>query len=119
MTASSGAPGSAGSARLAPLLTHEIGSLAKPNSAPAIVNLVYLPMGYLAGLWVPVQMLPTALRHVAPAFPAYHLGQLALGTLGAGEGVWWVHWLVLAAYAVGGFALAAVGLRRGEDQVYA
>jgi ABC-2 type transport system permease protein len=96
-----------------------IGALARPNAAPGIVNMIYLPMGFLAGLWIPIQMLPRALQHVAPVLPGYHLGQLALGAIGAGQGAWWVHALVLALYAAAGFALAAVGFRRGEERVYA
>jgi ABC-2 type transport system permease protein len=95
-----------------------IGALARPNAAPAIVNAIYLPMGFLAGLWIPIQLLPGALRPVAPILPGYHLGQLALGAIGAGEGAWWIHALVLAAYAAAGFSLAAFGFRRTEERVY-
>ncbi len=95
-----------------------IGAAARPNAAPAIVNAIYLPMGFLAGLWIPIQMLPGALRHVAPIFPGYHLGQLALGAIGTGEGAWWIHALVLVAYAAVGFWLAALGFRRAEERVY-
>ena len=35
-----------------------LGYFAKPNSAPAMVNLVYLPMSFCSGLWIPIFMLP-------------------------------------------------------------
>ena len=54
------------------------GTLCGPNSAPAVVNLVYLPMAFASGLWIPVQMLPGFLQSLAPWMPPYHLGQLAL-----------------------------------------
>jgi len=54
------------------------GTLCGPNSAPAVVNLVYLPMAFASGLWIPVQMLPGFLQTLAPWMPPYHLGQLAL-----------------------------------------
>ena len=95
-----------------------IGSVAGPNSAPALVNLVYLPMSFASGLWIPIEMLPPAVAHVAPFLPTYHLGQLALGTLGAGHGSALTHVAVLAAWAVAGVAAAAYGLRRDEGRTY-
>jgi ABC-2 type transport system permease protein len=60
-----------------------IGSLAGPNSAPGIVNMVYLPMGFLSGLWMPIDFLPKALKQIAPFLPSYHFGQIGLAILGA------------------------------------
>jgi ABC-2 type transport system permease protein len=50
--------------------------------APAIVNVIYLPMIYLSGLFFP---LPESIRAVALASPAFHLNQLALGAAGVGS----------------------------------
>ena len=36
------------------------------NSAPGIVNLIYLPMSYFSGLWVPIWLLPKWIQHFAP-----------------------------------------------------
>lgn len=63
-----------------------IGFLAGPSSAAPIVNLIYLPMAFCSGLWVPLAMLPEIVQQVAPFLPAYHLGQLALGALGGEAG---------------------------------
>ena len=60
-----------------------IGSFAGPNSAPGIVNMVFLPMGFLGGLWLPIDFLPKALQHFAVCLPSYHFGQIALSILGA------------------------------------
>jgi ABC-2 type transport system permease protein len=95
-----------------------IGSLVGPNSAPAIVNLVYLPMSFASGLWIPIEGLPPAIAHVAPFLPTYHLGQLALGTIAPGHGSPLVHVLVLALWACVGAAAAAYGLRRDEGRTY-
>src|SRR6201987_5435495 len=59
-----------------------IGYFAGPTSAPAIVNLLYLPLSFASGLWIPIDMLPRLLQRLAPALPPYHLGQLALGVVG-------------------------------------
>lgn len=56
--------------------------LLPPNSAPGIVNLIYLPMSYCSGLWMPIALLPEWLQHAAPWLPTYHLAQLMLGVIG-------------------------------------
>lgn len=55
-----------------------IGSRANASAAPALVNLIYLPMSFLSGLWMPLSMLPHVLQQIAPLWPTWHLGQLAL-----------------------------------------
>jgi ABC-2 type transport system permease protein len=55
-----------------------IGNLAGPNSAPATVNMIYLPMAFCGGLWLPFNFLPKAIQQAAPLLPSYHLAQIAL-----------------------------------------
>jgi ABC-2 type transport system permease protein len=96
-----------------------IGSLVGPNSAPGIVNMVYLPMSFLSGLWIPVSMLPSIVQRAAPWLPAYHLSQLALGTIGAGNGApGWLHVAALAAFTSIALTAAAFGFRRDEGRVH-
>ena len=86
-----------------------LGYFAGPNSAPAIVNLIYLPMAFASGLWIPFEMLPPVVKAIAPFLPPYHLGQLALGAIGAGRGApAWSHVVALA-----GFTLVGLGLASG------
>jgi ABC-2 type transport system permease protein len=59
-----------------------IGTLVKGQAAVAVVNLIYLPMSLLSGLWIPLFVLPAALQKTAVLWPAWHLGQLALGIVG-------------------------------------
>ena len=42
-------------------------------------------MAFLSGLWVPLQFMPKFLSDIAPIWPAYHLAQMALDTVGAPE----------------------------------
>ena len=92
------------------------GYLTGPNSAPAIVNLIYLPMAFVSGLWIPIEALPGFLRAIAPYLPAYHLGQLALKVAGAGLGAPpWSHVTALVGFTVAGLAIAVWGYRRDED----
>ncbi|HLM53927.1 MAG TPA: ABC transporter permease [Pseudoxanthomonas sp.] len=63
-----------------------IGTLAGGQGAAAVVNLVYLPMAFLSGLWMPLSMLPEVVARLAPMWPAYHLGQIALKAIDADAG---------------------------------
>ncbi len=59
-----------------------VGSCAKASAAPAILNLIYLPMSFLSGLWVPLEALPHALAQLAPVWPAWQLAQLGYSIAG-------------------------------------
>jgi ABC-2 type transport system permease protein len=75
-----------------------VGTLASANAAPMVLNLLYLPMAFLSGLWLPLTLLPDVFARLAVAWPAYHLGQLALKVVGhdAGQALW-LHVVVLLA----------------------
>jgi ABC-2 type transport system permease protein len=78
-----------------------IGTLATGQSAPAITNMVYLPMSFLSGIWVPLSVLPHALQSAAVIWPPYHLVHLMLATLGlAHEGNAITHAATLAGITV-------------------
>ncbi|QIK80520.1 ABC transporter permease [Lysobacter sp. HDW10] len=90
-----------------------IGTRMSGRGAPAFVNLVYLPMAFLSGLWLPLQVLPVTIRTIAPIWPAWHHAQLALGVAGSTtEGQPWVHVLYMLIVAAVFISLAARRLRR-------
>lgn len=89
-----------------------VGTLVKGQSAAGVVNIIYLPMSFLSGLWIPLAMLPAVLQRIAPVWPSAHLQPLALAALGLGHGSPWPHVAALLAYAVAFFLLAARRLRR-------
>lgn len=47
------------------------GYLVGPNSAPAVLNLVYLPMAFASGLWIPLFQLPELVQSIAPFLPPF------------------------------------------------
>jgi len=77
------------------------------NAAPGIVNLIYLPMSFLSGLWVPLRFLPHGLQSFAPVLPTYHLSQLMQSIFGYQDpGVSLsTHWFALA-----GFTMLMLGI---------
>jgi ABC-2 type transport system permease protein len=87
-----------------------------PSSAGGIANLVYLPMSFLSGLWVPLRFLPHALQAIAPAFPTYHLAQLMYRALGAtASGSTLGHWSGLLGFALLMIGLTWIAFRRREQ----
>jgi ABC-2 type transport system permease protein len=59
-----------------------IGAHVSGAAAPAVGNLVFLPMLWLSGLFFP---LPGALERLVVIWPAFHLNQVALGLAGVTE----------------------------------
>lgn len=95
-----------------------IGYVAGPNSAPGIVNILYLPMAFASGLWMPLQMLPKFINQLAPMLPPYHLAQLALTSAGLSPDSAMKHIVVLIAFAAAFLMLAAFGFARDEGKTY-
>ena len=86
------------------------------NSAPGVTNLVYLPMSFLGGLWLPLKMLPTAVQKIAPLLPTYHLGQLMVGTFGYGDSAGAAsHWMGLTGFTFVMLGVAGIAFRRREQ----
>ena len=97
-----------------------MGYFAKPNSAPALVNLVYLPMSFCSGLWIPIFMLPHVLQKVALVLPPYHMSQLALNAIGVNPhpSPAWVHVEPLIGVTLLFLGIAAYGYWRDEGASY-
>jgi ABC-2 type transport system permease protein len=96
-----------------------VGYIAGPNSAQPIVNLLYLPMSFASGLWMPLDALPQFIQHTAPFLPPFHLARLALSVTGLGPiGESGTHVFALAAFTGLFLALAAIGYRRDEGKTY-
>jgi len=95
-----------------------IGYLCGPNVAPAVANLVYLPLSFASGLFLPLSQLPPFVRRIGPYLPAYHYGQLAWSTVGAAsEGMLTsLAWLV--GYTVFFLLIAFRAYRREESRKF-
>lgn len=84
-----------------------IGSLVGGQGAPAVVNLLYLPMAFLSGLWLPLKLLPAWIAKLAPLWPSYHHSQIALKVIGRDDGTsLFLHMGVLVGVTVLFFLLA-------------
>ncbi len=77
------------------------------QASPAIVNLIYLPMAFLSGLWMPLSILPAIFTKLAPVWPSFHLSQIALKIVGRDAGgSLAMHLGVLAVVTVAFFVMA-------------
>jgi ABC-2 type transport system permease protein len=92
-----------------------IGYVAGPNAAPALVNLIYLPLAFASGLFMPPEQLPAFVQRVAPYLPTYHYAQLVWSAVGAGREPVVVSLAWLGGYAVL-FLWAAVRAYRREAE---
>jgi len=96
-----------------------LGYFAGPNSAPPMINLIYLPMSFCSGLWVPFMFLPKVVQQIALVLPPFHLSQLALGVVGAGTHTSSAtHWEVLIAFTMICLGVARIGFQRDQEKMY-
>lgn len=56
-----------------------IGARVSGSTAPAVINVIFLPMLWLSGLFFP---LPDILERLVVVWPAFHLNQVAIGAAG-------------------------------------
>ena len=93
-----------------------LAALLPANAAPGAVNLIYLPMSYCSGLWVPFAFLPHWVQHIAYALPTFHLAQLMLLAIGYGRpgDSALQHLAALLAFTVLLLGAATVAFRRAE-----
>jgi len=88
-----------------------VGTIADGDGAQGLTMVLYLVLAALGGLWMPVQILPSALRTVANTLPSYHLAQLGWHVArGAGPALG--DGLVLLAWFAGAALLAVAASRR-------
>ena len=96
-----------------------LGFFAGPNSAAPVVNLIYLPMAFCSGLWIPISMLPEGVQSAALWLPPYHFSQLALKVIGASRGEsTLLHAGMLLVATIVFSAVAYLGYRRDEGKTY-
>jgi ABC-2 type transport system permease protein len=91
--------------------------LVPANAASGIVNLIYLPMSMMGGLWIPIRMLPKWLRGIAPYTPTFHLNQLMLSSFGYQSAEYSLssHWVGLLGFTLVMLGVAWAVFQRSEQ----
>jgi ABC-2 type transport system permease protein len=93
-----------------------IGVLMPSNAAAGVINLIYLPLSFCGGLWMPIEALPHWLQGVAHGLPSFWFARLALGSLGYSDSSALLAWALLGFYTVVFLLAAAFIFRRQEAQ---
>lgn len=90
--------------------------LVPPAAAPGVVNLLYLPMSFFGGLWIPIQFLPKWMQAIAPSMPTYHLAQLMLTVFGYQKpgSIASHHWAGLIGFTLVMLGLSWISFHRSE-----
>jgi ABC-2 type transport system permease protein len=82
------------------------------DSAQPVTLAIVLPLAFISGVYIPSPNLPVALHNVAQAFPLEHLvAALGRGFLPGGAGLAWGDLAIVAAWGVGGLAVALTRFR--------
>ena len=58
-----------------------LGSVASARAAVPLANLIYLPLAYLGGLWVPPMAMPDVINAISVWTPTRAMGELAWATI--------------------------------------
>ncbi len=91
-----------------------LGLTLSDKTAPGVVNLIYLPMAFLSGLWLPIMLLPAFLQQVAWLWPSFHLSQLGLKVIAQDQGFaagWHILSLLLVSIMLAALARTAFNTR--------
>lgn len=88
-----------------------IGYATRAETAQGVTTVAFLVLAALGGLWMPVQMLPDAMGHVARALPSNRYAELGWDVAG-GHAPAPMDGTVLAAWTVGLALLATLAYRR-------
>ena len=82
-------------------------AISSAESAQPTVMVLALPLQFISGVFIPSVNLPSALHHIAQAFPLQHLvAALSRGFVPGTSGIAWGDLAILAAWGVGGLAMA-------------
>jgi ABC-2 type transport system permease protein len=95
-----------------------IGYLTGPNAAPAVANLIYLPLAFASGYFLPLNQLPAFIRRVAPYLPTYHYAQLAWSAVGQRSEPLLTSLLWVAGYSILFLAIAVWAYQRDETSKF-
>jgi ABC-2 type transport system permease protein len=63
-----------------------LGYLCRAHAATAVANIVFVPLAFASGLFVPLESLPPVVQSIAPLLPSYHLASIGWSRL-AGDRV--------------------------------
>lgn len=100
------------------LLGLVLGLTLSAKAAPASVNLVYLPLALLGGLWLPMHLMPELMQQFAVLLPSYHFAQVGYALVGVqlpSAQPLWLHGAALLGFSAGLAYLAKAAYQRRQN----
>ena len=95
-----------------------LGYALSARAAVPVANLVYLPLAFVGGLWVPPEAMPAALEPLSRLTPTRHFAELAWAAVNPAGETPYVSVAVLAGYGAVFAGLALWGYRRDSSMRY-
>ncbi len=96
-----------------------LGYTAGPSSASVLAQLIFLPLAFASGLFLPLEFLPKVIQNIALYLPSYHVAQLGWHVLGSGDGKpITLHILWVVGYTVVFLVMAMIAYRRDEGKTF-
>ena len=89
-----------------------------PNAAPALASLIYLPMAFASGLFIPLNQMPAFVQAIGHYLPLYHLGQLAWNTVGTSDEPVWQAAVWIAGWSAVLFGVAVRTYRLDQQRKF-
>jgi len=89
--------------------------LVSPKAALPLANLIYLPLAYLGGMWIPPRFLPKLAQKISQYTPSRHWMEIVWPAI---SGQRWsaIHWLVVAFFIVA-FALLSIWAQKRDEKI--
>lgn len=95
------------------------GFMTSPNTAHAVVNILYLPLLLLGGIVIPFDILPEFVQPIAVVSPVFHSAQLAFKLIDSSlDYPTILHLLVLTTYSVACVFLASLFYSREKARAF-
>lgn len=94
-----------------------IGVVSTPRTALPLANLIYLPLSFGGGLWLPPNALPASLESISKLLPTRFYGEIVWARIGGGETSEGALWGLLI-YLVIGVLAAGYFFRRDEGEKF-
>ncbi|MFD0767662.1 ABC transporter permease [Bacillus sp. CGMCC 1.60114] len=92
-----------------------IGSIKKADAAAGLANILNMCLAILGGLWMPIEVLPKALRSIGEWTPTYRFGSGAWDIV-AGKVIGWENVVVLGGYFIV-FVVLSIYIRKRQEAV--
>jgi len=88
-----------------------------PAGALPTANLIYLPLSFAGGLWLPPNILPKTIQDISPYLPTRHFGEIVWAAAGGSQ--WEAkYWIYSLCYLLVFLVIAILGYRREQFQRY-